>query len=917
MALDYLLIPHQYSRHFGGAIWSPQCDAVTLDDGTTLALAPGIAQCLEGFGLRERPVHFGFVLHWLRLALAPGTEAPFDGLAAALRDTGGSLRNLGALLAELCRAIPRVPGHIDLREVGRLLRNPGALVEVHFFSRGGTTPPMSADAFESHLARMLAGLDASTLRHWLRHGRGPVLQAPAKAAPLLPPPPPRTLGSALDELLKRDRLRGVAPFLAQMVSALTLPPRHAQPASLPVGGYSSVTNRGQPDQILPHEFAGDEFEFLRRYAENELLYWQREEPQSQVREDMVVLLDQGVRTWGEPRLVLAAAAIALGRRAQRRGTPVRFAGTFNDGVPLDPVAATDADLGRLLDASDLSPNPGLALERVLEEPTPHSRDVVLLTHPLSLECDDVRTASRRAPQGTRVFAFTMDETGAATLSELRRGSPVTLRNFAVELVLAPAPAQPAARPDAAWQGDVGDPVSPFRLGLVGAVRHIAIDAEGTRVFAAGATNLIQVFTPDGEPAETLPPPALQGRPLRDANRLIGVRGGLVACFGAAHGHAMAHFDFASRRVRVFCPPAQAGVLPVLAGYDAQRHSLLALSVDSPGANLAVVDLANGSITTRRSHEAMAETLGISGLPPLANIIHQPRDADFESRARGPATGNFVLLNPAEGRLAALQRDSVWSPWLPRRDGRPLLKDCVILEAALAGHTLLLRIQRDGTTHELHAFSGPQWQYLGELATQRESHGLGLSGDGTLAALRTTQAEVRLARVETGMEPCGTLRAGKVHSELSLAVGANWLTVYGGKFTHLLRWDRDRLEISFLQGNQDIDAFQRRAREHAGLDPQHNRARHGLRLNLKTDASRFAALAQSQTGVVFATDHLGQVSVFGRDGKLAAMLFVYRSTVAAWLPDGTRYGPSGVTGGPTSAGALQRIGAALKAAGGAS
>jgi hypothetical protein len=888
---------------------------VTLDDGTTLALAPGIAQCLEGFGANRPPVHFGFVLHWLRLALAPDTPTAFAPLQAALRETGGSLRNLGALLAELCQALPRAPGHVDTRETAALLRNPGALVEVHFLSRAGTSPPLSGEAFEAHLARMLDAFDAATLRHWLRHGRGPVLKQPARVLPPLPPVPPRTLEGALDELLRRERLRGVTPFLAQMVSALTLPPRHARPASLPVGGYSSVTSRGQPDQILPHEFAGDELEFLRRYAENELLYWQREEPQSQVREDTIVLLDQGVRTWGETRLALAAAAIALGHRARRRGSPVRYAGTFNDGVPLDPLVARADELGQVLDASDLSPNPGLALERVLEEPAPGARDVVLLTHPLSLDSDDVRAASRRAAPGTRVFALTLDHDGNAALCELRRGAPVNLRTFRVEFAASPPATESRAEPGRPWAGDVGTLPCPFRFSIAGTVSHLALDTEGTRLFVNSTSGLTQVFSPDGEPLETLPTPVLGTQPLRICNGLVGVRGGVVALLAHPLGPAAAHFDFLTRHVRALRLPGMSGALPVLAAYDSRTHCVHAISIEPSGSCVAVFDLAAGTARGMASHEPMPEVLALSGMAPRVNVVHQPRAADFDARARSPAQGQFVLLNPTEGRLAVLQPGTIWRPWRPLRDGQPLLKDCFVLEAALAGPALLLRVRRRNLECELHAFAGPDWRYLGGMKTQRDSHGLALDAGGAVAALRTGQSEITLAHVDQILHPAANLRGGKTHSELDLAVGDRWLTVHGGKFTHLLRWDRDRLEISFLQGRQDIHAFQRRAKEHASLNPACAVARPGVRPgNLKTEPAHFRTVAQSPAGAVFATDHLGQVYVFGRDGKPAAMLFVYRSTVAAWLPDGTRYGPAGITGGPTSPGALQRIGNALKTAG---
>src|SRR5205807_6694659 len=140
------------------------------------------------------------------------------------------------------------------------------------------------------------------------------------------------------------------------------------PPELPVGGYADVTTHGRPDQVLPSQLALDEWDFLRRYADHELLYFRREEPHTRTDHELLVLLDQGVRTWGDVRLVLAAAVLALGRLAGRRGIPFRVAVTSSGERPADPLRVGTAALGKLLEASDLTPQPGLALERVLEEP---------------------------------------------------------------------------------------------------------------------------------------------------------------------------------------------------------------------------------------------------------------------------------------------------------------------------------------------------------------------------------------------------------------------------------------------------------------------------------------------------------------------------------------------------------------------
>ena len=103
-----------------------------------------------------------------------------------------------------------------------------------------------------------------------------------------------------------------------MTGALTLPPRRLAYQDLPLGGYSDVTNRGKVEQLLLSQFALDEVDFFRRFAEHELLFYRREDPTNPTRQELVVLLDQGVRTWGNIRLVLAAALLALGKQASQR-----------------------------------------------------------------------------------------------------------------------------------------------------------------------------------------------------------------------------------------------------------------------------------------------------------------------------------------------------------------------------------------------------------------------------------------------------------------------------------------------------------------------------------------------------------------------------------------------------------------------
>ena len=226
-------------------------------------------------------------------------------------------------------------------------------------------PGLEAAELEELVRRAADSLSDDEIRHWLRHGRG------AGASDVEPPMPPRprSLAETLAELERSPRLAGVGRLVSRLEGAISLPPRRLAWSELQDGGYSDITTKGAPEQILPIQFALEGEEFLRRFAERELLYFYREEPRQPTTEEIVVVLDQGARTWGDVRLVLAGAALALARQAERRGIAIKLAVTSNDGVPVDPAQLEPRALGELLEASDLSAHPGGALARLRDCPS--------------------------------------------------------------------------------------------------------------------------------------------------------------------------------------------------------------------------------------------------------------------------------------------------------------------------------------------------------------------------------------------------------------------------------------------------------------------------------------------------------------------------------------------------------------------
>ena len=208
----------------------------------------------------------------------------------------------------------------------------------------------------------------------------------------------RTCRAGPAEAPRRRRVSGWA-----LGRRLSLPPRRLEHQPVAVGGYADVTTRGHPEHLLPHQFALDGMEFLRRFAEREMLYFRREEPHAPASEELVVLLDQGVRTWGDVRLVLSAAVLAvLGKMAVRKKLSFRFAATSARGRVIDPLQEDDETIGEMLEASDLTAEPGLALERVLEDRAAGTRccHADAPAKPLGRKCD--RCGSSSLPQHAAV-----------------------------------------------------------------------------------------------------------------------------------------------------------------------------------------------------------------------------------------------------------------------------------------------------------------------------------------------------------------------------------------------------------------------------------------------------------------------------------------------------------------------------------
>jgi hypothetical protein len=922
-AEDYLAIPDEYSRWCGGLRWSADGEAVeyAADEpklGLTFAVRGAIAQFLEGFGSGTRTVHFAYVLHLLGLlgygnrGRVADPRGAFDRLAQAFQDAGRPLRNAGALCASLCNSMPRKADPPDLREVcdflrsGLNFRRPAVTAEL---------PSLEPDELERRVIRWLNQLSDEELRHWLKYGRGPIDDA-AHAVTQEIQTLPRNLLAALALLEDRPRLAGVAPLVAHLNGALTLPARRLDPSVLPTGGYADVTSRGHPEQILPGQFALDGLEFIRRYAERELLYFHREEPRTTTQEELVLLVDQGIRTWGDVRLILAAAALALGKSSVRRKIPLFLATTANRGRPQELAQTTDEALGILLEASDFSKSPASALENVLADRSERPRDLVLLTHPRSLMDPDVRTAARGIASGNRLFSITVGPDGRIELSEFRNGAPIVLTRCRVKVPAEGGPPTDSSSQTSTsgWRGDVEPIGFPFRLGVLYplAEGRYDFDHRGEWLIAVvGRLGLIYVWKVDGTHAEMVPRPLVDGKPLDTIEAVVGVRGGFVVAGRSGQNLVAAHYDFANRscRTHLIKPPGPPGHLEL--AWSTRFEWLYAAAYHSIGARCSTNSMLCGVVqlgparpevetsasepsqTTARRAESISMLLSGASAGPIRILSEgSPLVMDGES----------VRLDREPGTVEARTSAGEWPPMTPRSDGKPSLRNGHILEARSGGETLALLVQQDSGRRGLLVFQRELGHVMGSYPIDGDAKGFALSQDGRLLARRAGKYRIDVNSV--GGSPVARFATfrGRAHDRLLVNLGSSFLVCRSGRYVHIARWHGRAFKVESTNDEAEGDGLIQ--------DLPTSVASVYLPAGGSYDRHRFISTCWA-FGFRVLVDGLGQVSLLNDHGGLIAMLYVFRRRFAAWLPDGTRLGPSDLIGGPATPDAAERIAETLK------
>lgn len=933
----YLVIPPRYGAELGGLWWSSRHDAIERRDGTTLAVADEVRAVLEGALSHPAAPAFAFVLNLLhRMKTGGGPE--FEPLHKAYTATRGVVargRNVGLFIARLCDDLPWVPGSITFEDVSTALRAI-RLYGSHTRPDSVDEPPLTRAEFEQHVAGRLTRYSEAALVHWLTYGQspGPGGAKVAEQAETLPERVTRLLGLAR----KRARLVGAASLVPALDAALALPPRGRPPEALPVGGYCDVTTRGGPERLLPGQFALDPDEFVRRFAAHELLYFKREEPHAAVRPDRVVVLDQGVRTWGSVRLALAAAALSLLKVDPKRCGTVQLFATSTGGAVhlLNPNPDTLADR---LEASDLSPRPAACLAKALEAGAGEPRDIVLLTHPRSLREPEVTQVAEGRSPNDRLFAVAVDELGRAQLSQWGPGGAVAVRAFKVDLEAAeaarpegeapPPPRPQAVAPTTAWSGDVEPIPFPFRPGVVSELVHFGFHADIGWLAAAGKDGVVHSLAFDGTPPEVLPRAFRNGAVLKQVDAVLGVNGGFVVCGRMVVGNsptitvpAPRAVTISANNVPAFAPvasPAPVTEQFVAAHYDrATRHVTLHVLGSAKGdarwsahPDLHCVAVRTGKgegcaldlgTLGRFSHPgAPAPTLisraclawdrAATGTPPHELPIKPMLPSESKPAWPGPC-----LALSRDGTVHALPPGSSWPPFTPVRDGKPLLSNAEPRRAQCAGGTLALAYVSASESHLL-LLRGPDGAMLGEVETPLRN-AFGLSASGYLFARCDATHGIVVSLASDPNRALATAPHAALHNGLRIELEADpfRLTITVSVYQHTFRLEDGAL------------LYKSRWEAGDSVERQTSVVRHGP---TDHDPARFPLREARRAGPwVAVLDRLGQVLLYRENGPLVAVFLVRRERAAAWVPSGAFWGDARLIGGPATPDAGKKIAQAI-------
>lgn len=886
----------------GSPRWSESGDALEYPDGQTFVFPMEIRLFIDGFGSVARLPRPREIL-WLMAFLGLGRTPPGVSLALLarlVRSENHPTRNAGALCAELLRragseSINENSVHKQWNEfiykkncseyndkISSGYSIEGCLDSTHRMSRAPIFENYAQLREEIEAAANELGDDA--IRHWLRHGSAPVDQTGEELAQIVELPRLAGLTEAIEQIARHERLRE-SWFLARSIeAAVSLPPRKSEAAVLPVGGHADVANRGGFDRLLLSQLVLDDDELIRRLAENELLFHKREEPVRPRVQKLIVFLDQGMRVWGHPRLVLTAAAFALGRLAERKQLAFELAPSSAQGKCFNPLTTHAEQLGESLQTVTFEESPLGVLSQTLETLDDlETRELVVLTHPRSLSDPGMDQLHHQAPPGTRINYLTVDDQGAAAWSEQRSHGVVTSRRFSLRAAHVRDQLTSHSRPSMPWRWT--GPVEPFNypfsldhLGWLGTHR-LDFDASGHWFASVSHRGVVRVWSTE-EPtfSQTLPRAQVQGSMDVEVLAFFGTRQGFALAGRWGRALAVVDYDFHDGACRVhlisFSPARGVGWT-----YDLDEHVVIA----EISGLLVAIDLETGKLHREFLHDAKRATL--QRLDPAARacgkvrgqLLH-PRELLVQSWDLDESRQRSALLHTETGTLILDLEGGTPIQMTPPNQNQPLLKDFHLRRACYNGGVLALAASKSIKTRYIFVFRMPGCVPMGAYTMHSENPQLMVDPTGRHLLNLGPSQELQLHDLKLGTM---IFTVDGLPPEPIVAVSASrgQIRIQTQKFLYGFEFSGEQVEVEVVPmvfGSQ------------AGID-QPTTLSTSAPTELQGGHDPTRSLCAVGDGPRCVADLYNHLRIFGPDSELVATFFVTRATWGIHLPDGSSWG----------------------------
>ncbi|MBS1665124.1 MAG: hypothetical protein JST68_29025 [Bacteroidetes bacterium] len=366
--------------------WEQEEEVICIPGGSTIAYFQFVLQILEDLADQGLPP-FGALLlaitatnystdnpiaqveRIVRKTLFDQHRAVGDDLPEAIRflqmlsslplkyTTGAKRVQLFQLLFSDCH---RKVSKQHSQEIASLIRS--ATVDGHILLRLSSSRPYDYNVFYQEF-RCIALLskrfpDANSLISQLAG-------VPAIEEPILEEEEERAVpGDFIEALIDHPSTFPIGVLIKSLWSGMSIPIHHTLPSAQPLGGFSDLSNKGDFDKLLISEFAGDDWLFLSRLANNEALYLHREAPPGADRLERIILIDVSLKSWGTPKILSYAVLLAIARHPK---TDIHCT-AFAVGKDVYPVAVDTVDeVIQSIQLLDGSLHPAEGLVRFFEQ----------------------------------------------------------------------------------------------------------------------------------------------------------------------------------------------------------------------------------------------------------------------------------------------------------------------------------------------------------------------------------------------------------------------------------------------------------------------------------------------------------------------------------------------------------------------